>query len=113
MNNNLFIGNISQIKCNYGGCSSVVECETVALETRVRFTPPACLVNRTSINSLSLERELPRILEKNSRALQFDRLKVPENQNDFLDTPPASFNPKLVLPTAFKSNSLMIQGGSI
>ena len=43
INNNLFIPILSSIKCNYGGCSSVVECETVALETRVRFPPPACL----------------------------------------------------------------------
>ena len=46
--NKFFIPDFSLIKCNrlglnYGGCSSVVEYETVALGTWVRFPAFACL----------------------------------------------------------------------
>ena len=46
LNKNLFISSFSQLnKLEFegynGGCSSVVECETVALETWVRFPAPA------------------------------------------------------------------------
>ena len=45
-NDKFFIGSNIQLNIRYGGCSSVVECETVALETRVRFPPFAYLKMR-------------------------------------------------------------------
>jgi hypothetical protein len=96
INNKLFISNSTKLSCNYGDCSSMVECAVVVRVTRVRF-PPFAFISLQSNDYIS-KGNLTR--EQGSITSKAVLLEFPKNQR-FFENPPFAY---------FLKNSLVLGG---